>query len=148
MIAEAIGHTLAPSPFLSSAVIAAHLIGHAGSDAQRSRWLPKLADGSLIAALAVDETAKHQPHRITLGAQSAPGGYRLTGAKTFVIDGHVADLLLVVARTAGEPEDTQGVSVFAVPADAPGVTVERTVMVDAHNAARVTLERISARPMA
>ena len=58
-------------------------------------------------------------------AEEAGGGYRLTGTKTFVLDGHVADAFVVLARTAGEVDDAEGMGLFLVPADAPGVRYGR-----------------------
>ncbi len=92
------------------------------------------------ATLAVDESAKHHPEKIAMPAARAGNGFRLSGAKTFVIDGHVANLLIVCARTAGNPGDTSGITLFLVDANAPGVRAERTATVDSHNAARITFE--------
>jgi alkylation response protein AidB-like acyl-CoA dehydrogenase len=65
---EEIGRTLMPSPFLSTAVLAASALSRGGSEAQKSAHLPKIADGSLLAALAVDEGAKHRPLQTKLQA--------------------------------------------------------------------------------
>ena len=77
--------------------------------------------------MAVDETAKHHPDQTATTAARAGNGFKLNGAKSFVIDGHVADLLIVVARTAGNPGDTAGITLFLVDANAPGVRAERTL---------------------
>jgi alkylation response protein AidB-like acyl-CoA dehydrogenase len=137
VIMEAIGRTLAPSPFLSTAVLGASLIARHGSEAQRSALLPAIAAGEHLVALAVDESAKHRPERQTLRAQADGDGFRLDGAKVFVVDGHVADTLIVAARTAGTADAHDGVTLFLVPRTAAGVTVERTVLADASNAARI-----------
>ena len=101
VVMEELGRTLTPSPFLSTAILAASAIARAGSKAQQSEYLPRIAEGNLIAALAVDEGAKHRPEKTALSATRAGNGFTLNGAKTFVVDGHVADLLIVAARTAG-----------------------------------------------
>src|ERR1700694_4697143 len=106
------GGILIPSPFLSTAVIAANAIARAGNDKQKSAYLPKIASGDLIATLAVDEISKHRPEKIALTATRSSAGYTLKGAKTFVLDGHVADLILVAARTSGTPGDTKGLTLF------------------------------------
>jgi alkylation response protein AidB-like acyl-CoA dehydrogenase len=142
VVAEELGRTLTPSPFLSTAVLAATAIARAGSDKQKKTYLPKIVAGELIATLAVDETAKHHPEKIAMPAPRASTGFRLSGAKTFVIDGHVANLLIVAARTAGNPGDTTGITLFLVDANAPGVRAERTATVDSHNAARITFEDV------
>jgi alkylation response protein AidB-like acyl-CoA dehydrogenase len=133
VLMEQIGRHLSALPFLSSGVVAARLLQVAGSPEQQAAWLPRMARGEAIATLAVDEGPKHRPDDIALRAQGHAGGWTLSGTKTFVPDGHVASLLLVVARV------DDGVAIFAVPRDTAGVRVERVEMADAHNAARVLL---------
>jgi alkylation response protein AidB-like acyl-CoA dehydrogenase len=137
IVAEEIGHTLLPSPFLATAVLTATALARGGSKAQQSEYLPKIADGSLLGALAVDEAAKHRPQTVKLQALRSGNGFRLNGAKGFVVDGHVADLLIVAARTAGGDSDRDGVTLFLVNPKAKGLSIEHTIMVDAHNSARV-----------
>ncbi len=137
IVMEEIGRNLTPSPFLSTALLAASALGKAGSAAQRDEHLPKIASGDLIAALASDETSKHSPSAISLRAERAGNGFRLNGAKAFVVDGHVAGLLIVAARSAGGDREESGITLFLVNRNAPGVEAERTIMVDAHNAARI-----------
>ncbi|HEY0052139.1 MAG TPA: acyl-CoA dehydrogenase family protein, partial [Caulobacteraceae bacterium] len=143
VIAEEIGRTLAPSPFLSSAVLAARALLEAGSADQQAEHLPGVAAGERIVALAVDEGPKHAPARTALNAVRAGNGWRLDGAKGFVVDGHVADALVVVARTAGAPGEAEGLTLFLVDPKTAGLTVERTVMVDAHNAARIAFDNVA-----
>lgn len=137
VVMEEIGRTLMPSPFLSTGVVAATALARSGSVAQKSEYLTKLAKGDLIASLAVDEGAKHRPLKTAMQAVRAGNGFKLKGAKAFVIDGHAADLLIVAARTAGEPRDRDGLTLFLVDPKAKGIEIERTAMVDAHNAARI-----------
>jgi alkylation response protein AidB-like acyl-CoA dehydrogenase len=142
VVMEEIGRNLTPSPFLATAVLAASALTRGGSAAQRSEYLPKIAAGSLLAALAVDEGAKHRPRQIAMQAIRAGNGFKLSGTKALVVDGHVADLLIVAARSAGHPGERDGLTLFLVDSKARGVAVERTVMVDAHNAARLTLDNV------
>ncbi len=137
VVMEEIGRTLMPSPFLSTAVLAASAISRGGSEAQKSTYLPKISNGSLLAALAVDEGTKHRPLQTSLQAVRAGNGFRLSGAKAFVVDGHTADLLIVAARTGGAAGERNGLTLFLVDPKAKGLAVERTAMVDAHNAARI-----------
>ncbi|HPA91455.1 MAG TPA: acyl-CoA dehydrogenase [Quisquiliibacterium sp.] len=139
VIAEELGRTLAPSPFLSTAVLAAAAIRRGGSAAQQAAMLPKIAAAELVVALAIDEGVKHRPGAIATKAVRDGAGFRIDGAKTLVVDGHVADRLIVAARVAA---DGDPVALFVVDARAPGVAIERTVMVDAHNAARVRLTNV------
>ena len=142
VVMEQIGHQLTASPFLASSIVSVCALRHAGSEAQQKIWLPRLASGAAVATLAVDEKSKHQPAQIALHATPTSQGFTLNGAKTFVLEGHVANLLIVAARHAGEPGDTQGITLFLVDAQVPGIEIERTVMVDSHNAARITFKDV------
>ena len=144
VIMEELGHTLTPSPFLSSAVLAATALTRAGSAAQKKEYLAKIASGDLLATLAVDETAKHRPQHIAVTASRSGAGYTISGSKTFVLDGHVADLLVVAARTSGDSADTRGITLLLVERAGKGVSAERTPMVDSHNAARVRFQNAPA----
>ena len=143
VVMEEIGRTLMPSPFLSTAVLAASALSRGGSAAQKSEYLPKISDGSLLAALAIDEGAKHRP----LHDQDAGGAFRqwfqaFSGDKAFVVDGHTADLLIVAARTAGTAGERDGLTLFLVDPRAKGIETERTAMVDSHNAARIRFDNV------
>jgi alkylation response protein AidB-like acyl-CoA dehydrogenase len=142
VVMEEIGRTLMPSPFLSTAVLAVSALSRGGSAAQKSQHLPKIADGSLLAALAVDEGTKHRPLQVSLQAKRSGNGFRLNGAKAFVVDGHTADLLIVAARSAGSPGERDGLTLFLVDPKAKGIATERTAMVDSHNAARVDFDNV------
>jgi alkylation response protein AidB-like acyl-CoA dehydrogenase len=142
VVMEEIGRTLMPSPFLSTAVLAASALSRGGSAAQQSEHLPKIADGSLLAALAVDEGAKHRPLQTKMQAVRSGNGFRLNGAKAFVVDGHTADLLIVAARTAGSAGEGDGLTLFLVDPKTRGIATERTEMVDSHNAARVVFDNV------
>ena len=141
LVAEAMGANLSASPFLSTSVLAATAL-RSGSDAQKEEWLPKVAQAQAILAFALDEGPKHNPERITTRAAQDGNGFVLNGEKAMVVDGHVADALIVAARTSGGDADTDGVSLFIVPRDADGLEVERTHMVDSRNAARVHLNDV------
>src|SRR6476620_697735 len=113
VVMEEIGRTLMPSPFLATSVLAASALTRGGSEAQKSQYLPKISDGSLLAALAIDEGAKHRPLQTGMQAVRSGNGFSLNGDKAFVVD----------PKTRG-------------------ITTERTVMVDAHNAARITFDNV------
>ncbi|MFZ2156129.1 MAG: acyl-CoA dehydrogenase [Bradyrhizobium sp.] len=142
IVMEEIGRTLMPSPFLSTAVLAASALSRGGSDAQKSQYLPKISDGSLLAALAIDEGAKHRPLQTRLRAVRSGNGFRLSGDKAFVVDGHVADLLIVAARSAGKAGERDGLTLFLVDPKSKGIATERTAMVDSHNAARIVFDNV------
>ena len=140
VVMEEIGRTLMPSPFLSTAVLAASALSRGGSAAQKSEHLPKISAGALMAALAVDEGSKHRPLQTALKATRAGNGFKLSGAKALVVDGHVADLLIVAARTAGSAGERDGVTLFLIDPKSKGISTERTIMVDSHNAARIDFD--------
>ena len=142
VVMEEIGRTLLPSPFLSTAVLAASALSRGGSGAQKAEHLPKIAAGALLASLAVDEGAKHRPLQTRLQAARSGNGFRLNGSKAFVVDGHVADLLIVAARTAGSAGERDGLTLFLVDPKTKGIATERTIMVDSHNAARIDFDNV------
>jgi alkylation response protein AidB-like acyl-CoA dehydrogenase len=139
---EEIGRTLMPSPFLSTAVLAASALSRGGSAAQKAEHLPKISSGELIAALAVDEGTKHRPLQTGLKAVRSGNGFKLSGAKALVVDGHVAGLLIVAARTAGAAGESNGLTLFLVDPKARGIAIERTIMIDSHNAARIEFDNV------
>ena len=141
VIMEEIGRNLTPSPFLATAVVGASALAR-GSQAQKDEHLGRIATGELIVALAVDEGPKHGPEKVALRAERSGNGFRLNGSKSFVVDGHVADLVIVAARTAGASGEREGLSLFLVPREAAGVSAERTVLVDSHNAARLAFDGV------
>ena len=118
-----LGRSLAPVPFLSSGVLATSLLLSAGSTAQKKAWLPRLASGELTATVAwLEESEWLDPAGVTLRARRARERLRLSGAKRFVVDAQVADLLIVAART-GAGSRPAGVTLLLVPRDTPGITV-------------------------
>ena len=142
VVMEEIGRTLMPSPFLATAVLSASALSRGGSAAQKSEYLPRIAAGSLLAALAIDEGTKHRPLQIKMQAVRSGNGFKLSGAKAFVVDGHTADLLIVAARTAGSAGERDGLTLFLVDPKTRGIETERTAMVDSHNAARIKFDNV------
>jgi len=138
-VLEEIGRNLSPSPFLTTAVAAVAALKGTGA---AERWFPGIVAGETVAALALDEGAKHRD-AVTLKAERSGNGFRLSGTKRFVAHGHVADLLIVSARTSGGPEDADGVTLFAIPRDAAGLTAEAERLADSSVAARLTLDGVA-----
>ncbi len=144
VVAEEIGRTLTASPFLSTSILAATALQKIGADAHKQEHLPKIAAGEALFALAVDETRKHGSAKTAMVAEKAGNAFKLSGDKTFVADGHVADKIIVAARSAGSPGEQDGLTLFLVDAKANGVSVERTMMVDSRNAARIKFDNVEA----
>lgn len=142
LVIEELGRTLAPSPLLSSALIAASALRLAGNDAQQAQWLPKIADGSVIGTLAVDEKPHHDPAQTTLSAIAAEGGWRLSGVKRPVQDGMGADLFVVAARTSGVAGNANGITLFLVEATADGLARTALDQVDARRPAALTFDNV------
>ncbi len=142
VVTEESGRTLTASPLYASVWVGGTVINVAGSDAQKAELLPQLAAGEMLLALALEESHKHNPYGISTTATVNGDGYTLDGSKTFVLDGHVADKLIVVARSSGEAGSRQGLSLFMVDREAQGVTVTRTLMADSRNAANVVLSGV------
>ena len=128
IVMEEIGRTLAPSPFLVTAVAAVEALR---GTAQRERWLRGILAGDTVAALAVDEGPKHRPEQIAMRAERAGNGFRLTGAKQFVMQGGSADFVIVAARA------DEGLTLFSVEKDAANLGVEGVRLVDASIGARM-----------
>lgn len=142
LVAEQMGRNLSASPFFSTAILAATALRENGSAEQQSQWLPKIAGGEVVMALAIDEGAKHNPTGITARAEKSGNGFKISGAKAMVVDGHVADVLIVAARTSGSDGDADGISLFLVDPKSKGLSTERTIMVDSRNAARIDMDEV------
>ena len=142
IVMQEAGRTLAASPLYSTTVLGAGMIMAAGSENQKKELLPKIAAGELLLALAIDETNHHNPANIVMAATRDGDDFVLSGEKKFVIDGHIADKLIVATRTSGEAGDPKGISAFLIDANTPGVTITRTHMVDTRNAANISFDGV------
>ncbi|HUZ13380.1 MAG TPA: acyl-CoA dehydrogenase family protein [Caulobacteraceae bacterium] len=143
LVLEETGRTLTASPLLSTALAAASALVLGGTQAQKEAWLPKIASGELVATLAIEEGAHHAPEKTALAATKTGSGYTLSGTKTFVLEGMAAGLLVVSARTSGKAGDTDGITLFLVPADAKGVSRKQLKLADSRGAAIVGFENVA-----
>jgi len=148
IVLEETGRTLVNSPLIASTLLSTSLLSIAGNEAQKTKLLPALVAGDILMSVALDEQVQHQPHNIASTARKEDGAYIINAAKTFVLDGHIADKLIVVARTSGENTDREGISLFLVDADSECVTITRTFMLDSRNSARVELSNVRVLPEA
>ena len=140
VIAHELGKTLAASPFLSTAVMAATALKQVDSAASAER-LSAIAEGRLTYALALDETSKFAPENSRLACEKSGNGFVLNGQKCFVVDGGFADRVLVLARSGEGPED---LTLFDLPADQAGITRNDQAMIDSRNAARLEFDNVEA----
>ena len=136
------GRHLLASPMLSTVVLGGGLLLKCGTSAQCEQWLPAIASGEALLALALEEGARHDPRKVKTRATKSTNGWQLDGEKWLVLDGHVAQRLIVVARSAGTPGQEHGLSLFLLDPATPGVTVKRTTMLDSRNAAHVILNQV------
>ena len=142
LVLEALGRTLAASPMQSTAVLSGTALNSAGSHPVARELLGRIAAGAAVIALAHEEHARHCPFGIATTARRDGDGYLLNGSKRFVVDGHVADTLLVVARSPEGRSDRDGLSLFCVEADAAGVTRRRLALADSRNSADLELVNV------
>jgi alkylation response protein AidB-like acyl-CoA dehydrogenase len=135
ILIEEFGRALVPGPFIPSTVGGAIALLEAGSDAQKERWLPRIASGEQIWTLAFTEpSARFDAEGVELTAKQEGDSYVLNGTKLFIRDSHVADMMTVVARLPGTKGE-DGITLLAVDAKAPGVTHTplRTIASDKQN---------------
>ena len=142
LVLEQVGRNLSASPLQSTVLVAATLIAELGSAQQKEQLLPAIAAGEKLVSLALQEGAHHGPQQSALSAARDGDDYVLNGTKVLVLDATVADIFIVVARTAGDAGDEQGLSAFLVDAGADGVTVERRSLVDSRNVGALILDSV------
>jgi len=142
LVLEETGRTLTASPLISTALTATTALLLGGNDVQKKKYLPQIAEGKLIATLAVDEGPHHAPEKIALKAEKSGSGYKLNGKKNFVLDGGVADLVIVAARTSAKPGDKNGITLFLVDGKANGLQREKLKTVDSRGVANLTFGNV------
>ena len=143
LVLEETGRTLTASPLFSTALTATTALLIGGSDAQKQKWLPRIAEGKAIGTLAVDETAHHRPENVALKAEKSGSGYKLNGKKSFVIDGGAADFIIVAARTSGKAGDKTGITLLIVDGSASGLTREKLKTVDSRGVANLSFKDVT-----
>jgi acyl-CoA dehydrogenase len=148
VVLEEMGKNLSVSPLQSSVLVAASLINLSGNSEQKVQLLPALAEGSRLLTLALQEGAHHAPEKTAMSAVTSGDGFVLSGKKVMVMDAHVVDQFIVAARTAGQPGDQNGITLFLVDTDAVGVSVERVIMVDSRNSGNLLLDNVAVGPEA
>ena len=142
-VMDACGKSLLLEPFLSSAVIATAVLRVYGGDEAATDLLTRMAAGTAIAVLAHFEPAsRFESQWVSTRARQSGDGYTLDGHKAVVMHAGAADTLLISARTAGEPKDMKGVSLFRVPRDAKGVRLDSYPTIDGQRAADVYLHGV------
>jgi len=143
VVLEECGRVLAPEPFLSTVLLGGNAILLGGSDTQKKELLTGICNGDTIVAVALQDKGRFEPYLVSAKATKAGGGYTLDGEYQYVLDAHVADQLIAVARTSGAIGEKAGLSLFLVDPKASGVSISRNLMMDGRNSADVTLSGVS-----
>jgi pimeloyl-CoA dehydrogenase small subunit len=143
IVMEALGRALALEPYLATVVMGGAFLRLGASAAQRQQFVPRIADGSLRMAFAhVERQARYDLADVATSATPHGGGFVLRGAKGVVLHGDRAELLVVSARIAGGRRDREGIGLFLVDGDAPGVARRGYATQDGLRAAEITLDGV------
>ena len=141
-ILEETGRTLTASPMVATVLLGSTLLSMTGNQEQKEAYLPAIVNGACKLAFAMDESNRHNPFHVATTAERANGGYIINGKKVFVLDGHIADRFIVLARTSGITNDKEGLSLFLVDPQLSGIECQRTIMMDSRNAAKITFNNV------
>ena len=143
IVLEQLGRHLTASPLFASALVGASAVIQAGNEAQKTSILPKVAEGSAIVSLALEEGARHSPENTALTVKRSDSGYVLSGEKTFVMEGMAASHFVVVGRSAGSIGSLEGLSLFLIEASAAGLTRSRLATMDARGYANLRFDDVA-----
>ena len=143
LIMQQFGRGLIVEPYLANIVLAGGVLRRAASDAQKEQWLQPIIAGDLLASLAFAEPqSRYETNNVATTAVADGHEWVLNGRKGYVLNGGGADLLIVPARTALDQNDTDGITLFAVPTQSPGVTRKSYATIDGLQAAEVQLDNV------
>ncbi len=143
VLLEETGRSLTPGPFFSTVVLGGFPVLDAGTDTQKQYILPALCSGQLLMTLALTEaSATYEPWGIETTAVRDGDSFRINGRKLFVPDAHVANVMLVAARTSPSDEPSHGITLFFVNADTPGLNVEQLSTISSDRQCLVNLEDV------
>ena len=142
VIFEQSGKTLAASPLLSNCALGTTAVLASTNESLRERILPEVASGEKTLALALEEQVFHAPYQVATTIKADGDDYIISGHKQFVLDGHIADDLVVVCRSSGKAGEKAGITLALVSATADGVKRERKIMADSRNAASIEFDQV------
>lgn len=143
IVMQAFGRGLVLEPYLSTAVLAVALLSAAGTEQQKSRWLPAIAAGSSRLALAaLEPEARFDLWQVGTRAERIADHHVLNGSKSVVLHGDSADALIVSARTIAAEGDREGITLFLVDARAAGVVIKGFASIDGQRSAEVTFDNV------
>ena len=142
LVLEESGRTLSPSPLISTALLGASALILSGNEGLCEQWLPQIASGEKLLSLAFEESSQHRPAIVNTLAEPEGDGYRLNGTKLAVMDGDTADAFIISVRTRRGDDPCEGISLFLLPADADGLGIETTKLLDNHRSSNIRLENV------
>lgn len=143
LIIEQLGTTLVPEPYIPSVVVGGLTLLKAGSEEQKQKYLPSMIEGKTSLALAyVERDSRYDVASVATRAEKSGSGYSITGHKVWVLNGQAADHILVSARTSGSQRDRDGVSLFIVDRNTPGVKIRAVECIDSQKAAFIDFESV------
>jgi len=138
-----LGKGLCLEPYLQSVILGGGLISHAGNDRQKEQWLGSVASGELIVAVGLQEPQSfYDLNDVETRAEKRGDGYVLSGRKAVVIGGHCADLILISARTSGSGRNREGLSLFALSPETPGIQRRTYPTIDGSKGCDITLDNV------
>jgi alkylation response protein AidB-like acyl-CoA dehydrogenase len=141
-ILEELGRTLTPSPLFSTAVVGVSLVKHA-NDNVKKEILPKVVSEGLRICFALEESNHHDPLKTSCKAEKNGNTYKISGEKTFVVDGGFSDKIVIACRTSGEEGNKEGLSLFILDSGSEGLTVMPAKMVDSRNSANMKFDNVT-----
>jgi len=143
LILERLGRGLVPEPYIASVVLAGGLLSELGTDAQREAFLAPMTEGRTSLAFAyAEKQSRYELADCRTKAEKSGSGWRISGEKVWVLNGHAADQVVVVARTAGDAQDEAGLSLFVVDGEAPGLTRVRVPGMDGQRTALLRFDGV------
>jgi alkylation response protein AidB-like acyl-CoA dehydrogenase len=143
LVTEAMGRGLAPEPIFSTIMLAGQALSIGGSKELREQWLGPIIEGEKVLAMAYQEKgSRFDINRIKTSAKKNNNNYLLNGEKVQVLDGYGADAIIVSARTSAGDGEAEGITLFLIPRDTPGMTVTRQWRLDSRNTALVQLKDV------
>jgi alkylation response protein AidB-like acyl-CoA dehydrogenase len=144
VLLEEIGRSLTPGPFFSTVVLGGFTVQDAGTDEQKRDVLTRICSGQLLMTLALTEaSATYEPWGIETTATREGDSFKLSGQKLFVPDAHAADILLVAAQTSQSDDPAQGITLFMVPANSQGLTVNQLSTISSDRQCEIAFEDVT-----
>ena len=143
LIMKEIGRGLVLEPYLENVILAGGILKRLATDEQKSKWLSKIINGELQSTLAFTEPqSRFNLNDVATVAKENGDKVIINGKKSFVLNGKEADIIIVPARTSGSQTETEGISLFVVESDLPGISKNNYKSVDGHSASEITFKNV------